>query len=183
GTQAWPGGRLRSHRASSPGCQIDQIGEVMTSIKKLATAALLALGLLALFAGPASAMKYSLNIAHPEGLSLGTLNAGGMASDSAGNLYVPEQAKIEKFDSSGKYLSSFPATGQTGTVKDVDIDSSGNIWVISARMLTKYNATGTLLKSISLTEEAFADATAPTGITYAAEWGMSWGYDTNGTLT
>src|SRR4051794_12730981 len=109
----------------------------MKSTKKLATAALMALGLLALFAGSASAMKYSLNIAHPEGLSTGTLNAGGMATDNAGNLYVSEPGKIEKFDSNGKFLSAFVPAGQNGNVKDVDVDSSGNIWVVSARTLTK----------------------------------------------
>lgn len=152
------------------------------SFAKLAMAALLALGLLALFAGPASAMKYSLNIAHPEGGATGVMNAGGMATDSSGNLYLVDGSKIEKFNSSGKFLSSFSPSGLTGAPKDVDVDAAGNIWVVSEWTLIKYSSTGTLLKKISTLEKAYANATSPSGVTYALTSAVAWGYDTNGTL-
>jgi streptogramin lyase len=153
----------------------------MKSTKKLAMAALLALGLLALFAGPASAMKYSLNIAHPEGLATGTMSAGGMATDSAGNLYIAEPGKIEKFSSSGKFLSSFVPTGLTSEALDVDVDAAGNIWAISTWTLNMYSPTGTLLKKIALPERSFADAVSPSGVTFALTSAVAWGYNSSGT--
>lgn len=149
----------------------------MRSTRKLATAALMALGLLALFAGPASAMKYSLNISHPEGLSSGSLNAGGMATDSAGNVYVGGNGKAEKFSSSGSYLAKLPITGYAN---DVDVDSAGNVWVAGRGIAdTKFNAAGTLLKTVS-DSSAWALAVDSAGTLYDLNKSFAVKYDTNG---
>jgi hypothetical protein len=144
------------------------------SFAKLAMAALLALGLLALFAGPASAMKYSLNIAKPN-MFTGTMSAGGMATDSAGNLYLADGGYIEKFNSSGKYLSGFPASSATaGYLLDVDVDPAGNIWAIGKTAYAEFGPTGTLLKSNSTVEQSYALTANSTGCVWSAGWTVGW---------
>jgi sugar lactone lactonase YvrE len=150
-------------------------------------AALLALGLLALFAGPASAMKYSLSIAHPEGGTIGSLpSAGGIATDSAGNVYIVERglvgetSKVEKFNSSGKYLMKI--TGISAPATDVDVDSAGNIWVLSPWELAKFSSAGSLLKKVSLFEQSIATATKPSGNVIGLGLWSGYEFDTNGTL-
>jgi streptogramin lyase len=152
----------------------------MTSMKKLAMAALLALGLLALFAGPASAMKYSLNIVHPEGGSAKYLNTGGLATDSAGNVYVGGAGKVEKFSPSGTYLTKFTITG---FANDVDVDPAGNVWVAAkAGELFKFSSTGTLLKKIAPGESPWALAVDPSGNVYdMGLWGLA-RYDNSGAM-
>jgi streptogramin lyase len=154
----------------------------MKSTKKLATAALLALGLLALFAGPASAMKYSLNIAHPEGLSTGTMRVGGMATDSAGNLYMAQGVVVEKYTSAGKYLMKFsPNAGVV--VKDVDVDSAGNVWAAAGGNLYKFNSTGTLLKTAANGENpANALTVDSAGNVYGLGPWLVFPFDSNGNM-
>jgi sugar lactone lactonase YvrE len=150
----------------------------MKSTKKLAMAAVLALGLLALFAGPASAMKYSLNIAHPEGLSTGVLSAGGMATDSAGNLYIAEQSRVVKYNAGGQYLGKIAGIGG----KDVDVDAAGNIWLASTGYLYKFSPAGTQLKKVT-TEGPNGVAVDPAGNVYSIGPYSVYTYDTNGNST
>jgi hypothetical protein len=159
-----------------------QLGELMTSTKaKLATAALLALGLLALFAGPASAMKQAVKITHPAGGLTGTmyLERGGVATDSTGNVYVRHEAYIEKYNSSGVFQSRFSLAGSGGDPRDIEVDSAGNIWTISQWMLSKYSPTGTLLKQQYTPEEAWALAADPSGLMWVLCNNNRWGYNAN----
>lgn len=152
---------------------------------RLATAALLALGLLALFAGPASAMKQAVKITHPAGGVTGTMNLerGGVATDSAGNVYVRQGSYIEKYNSSGVFQSRFSLSGSGGDVRDIEVDSAGNIWTVSALTLSKYSPTGTLLKQGPLFyEEGFALAIDPSGIVWVLGSSDRWGYNANAEL-
>jgi hypothetical protein len=153
----------------------------MTSTKaKLATAALLALGLLALFAGPASAMKQAVKITHPAGGSTGTMYLeGAVATDATGNVYVRHEGYIEKFNSSGVFQSRFGLSPSGGFVRDIEVDPAGNIWAVSNWTLSKYSPAGILLKQVGTIEESFALATNPSGLTYVITPSISWGYNAN----
>jgi DNA-binding beta-propeller fold protein YncE len=77
----------------------------------------------------------------PDGKLLGTWGSlgsgdgqfqrvGGMAVDDQGNMYVSDYGggRIEKFDASGNYLTSFKLTGAMGP-RGVGVDKQGNVYV------------------------------------------------------
>lgn len=148
---------------------------------RLATAALLALGLLALFAGPASAMKQSVKIIHPAGGLTGTmyLEFGGVATDSAGNVYVRHAGYIEKYNSSGVFQSRFTAAGY----KDIEVDPAGNIWTVEPETLRKYSPAGVLLKQVPVAiEQGEALAIDPSGNVWVLALYNTWEYNANAEL-
>lgn len=82
----------------------------------------------------------------------------GMSRDTSGNFYVVDSAnaRIQKFDSDGNFISQFGARGSSnGSLSkpvDVTIDSSGNIYVANiygldfgSWQVVKYNSSGTWL--------------------------------------
>ena len=78
-------------------------------------------------------------------------SAEGVTVDSSGNIYVADSGnnRIQKFDSSGTYLSKFGSSGtgdgQFSTPRDVTVDSSGNIYVLDKnnKRIQKFNSSGT----------------------------------------
>ncbi len=74
----------------------------------------------------------------------------GMTIDGSGNFYVADTLhdRVQKFDSSGNYVSQFGSTG-TGNGQfhhptDVAVDGSGNIWVVDSynHRVQKFNSSG-----------------------------------------
>ena len=83
------------------------------------------------------------------GSSPGHLNLPrGIAVDDSGNIYVADNRnnRVEKFDSSGRYASSFDVGG---IPEGIAVDRSGNINVVDRNNMTieKFSPTGTLLSS------------------------------------
>jgi tripartite motif-containing protein 71 len=110
------------------------------------------LALVALMAATARAgtPAYSLSISKSEGGST-PLVTRTVATDSAGNVYLANNVNgtVQKFNSSGKYLSKFSLP--TGCEAfSLDIDSSGNVWVAchDTSKVIKFSSTGTVLKEI-----------------------------------
>jgi DNA-binding beta-propeller fold protein YncE len=74
----------------------------------------------------------------------------GIAVDSKGNIYVADQgnARIQKFDADGKFVSTFGTLGEAeGQFKEpngVAVDPSGNVYVLDAlnHKLVKFSADG-----------------------------------------
>jgi DNA-binding beta-propeller fold protein YncE len=130
-------------------------------VAKGGLAALLALFLLALMAGPAEAgtPAYSLSVKYSEGGSTPLYHSVGLATDSAGNVYVltapaGKPATVQKFSASGKYLTKFGSSSGVGSLSEpvgVDVDSSGNVWVAcrGSSKLVEFGPTGSVLKEIS----------------------------------
>jgi hypothetical protein len=84
----------------------------------------------------------------------------GMAFDSLGNMWIAdsENARVQKLDSSGNYLSQIGTTGVPGQLmkpRDVVIDSNDNVWVSDdqqfASNVKKYDSSGNLLLQIGTT--------------------------------
>jgi streptogramin lyase len=151
-------------------------------LAKAGTAALLALALLALMAGSAQAgtPAYSLSISKSEGGS-SPLATRTVAPDSAGNVYLANNGNgtVQKFNSSGKYLSKFALP--TGCEAfSLDVDSSGNIWVAchGAMKVVKFSSTGTVLKEIGTYPFGKPLAVAADGA--GNVWWMSGGDDGSG---
>ncbi len=80
----------------------------------------------------------------------------GVAVDSAGNMYVADtnNNRIQKFNSSGVYVSQFGSAGsgngQFGRPMGVAVDSSGNIYVADSdnNRIQKFNSSGVYLSKI-----------------------------------
>ena len=78
-------------------------------------------------------------------------SAENLGVDSSGNIYVADTGnnRIQKFDSSGTYLSKFGSygtgDGQFNTPRDVVVDSSENIYVLDKgnKRIQKFNSSGT----------------------------------------
>jgi len=96
-------------------------------------------------------------------LTFGSLGSGpgqlhlprGIAVDDSGHIYVADNRnnRVEKFDSSGRYASSFDIGG---IPEGIAVDSSGNINVVDRNNMTieKFSPTGTLLSSFGSTGSA-----------------------------
>lgn len=72
----------------------------------------------------------------------------GMTIDEQGNLYVADFSnnRVQKFDSSGSYLTSITGGGLTYP-KFVCLDKGGNIYVADKYNIKKYSSAGAYLKS------------------------------------
>lgn len=77
------------------------------------------------------------------------LTPRGIAVDSSGNVYVPDQnTRVQKFDSSGTFISQFGAMGDVPggfvTPNKVGTDSAGNVYVTDSftNRVSKFNSSG-----------------------------------------
>ncbi|KYG62742.1 hypothetical protein AZI87_15785 [Bdellovibrio bacteriovorus] len=76
----------------------------------------------------------------------------GLASDSAGNLYVGDNVnrRVQKFSPTGAWLMQIPATpvgstenGYFNDMREVAVDSAGNVYVADGRhIIQKFNSVG-----------------------------------------
>lgn len=80
--------------------------------------------------------------------------ASGIATDPAGNVYVSDtgNARIQKFDSTGRFLTAWPTIrpGETGEdIRGVSIDSAGHVFVLDryTDLVKMYDTSGTFLTS------------------------------------
>jgi hypothetical protein len=83
----------------------------------------------------------------------------GIAIDSSGNVYVADGGnnRIQKFDSSGTYITQWGTVG-TGDGEmtqpdDVAIDSNGDVWVLDNTRVQKFSNTGTFIASYNGTDQ------------------------------
>jgi streptogramin lyase len=154
------------------------------SLAKMMIAALLTLSFVALMAGSANAApKYSLSIKNSEGGSSPLFNSVGVGNDSAGNVYIISGTQIEKYNSSGKYLTKMGAGKVTKPV-DVDVDPSGNVWVAdyTSERLAEFNSAGTFLRYALPLEKPTSVATDAAGNVWALGAEMAYEFDSSGKL-
>jgi len=59
---------------------------------------------------------------------------GGIDVDASGNIYVTSGLRIQKFDSTGKFLEvwSLPAAAKTALPQGITVDSAGNIYIVDS---------------------------------------------------
>ena len=69
-------------------------------------------------------------------------NPRGITTDSSGNVYVADMGngRIQKFDSSGTYISQFACNAQS-----VALDSFGNIFIVGSEEIQKYDSSGVFI--------------------------------------
>ncbi len=101
-------------------------------------------------------------------------SAVGIATDSAGNIFIAdtENNRVQKFDSSGKYLSQFGSSGsgngQLSLPNGMAIDSTGNIWVADCGndRVQKFNSKGEYLSKFGSAGSGDGQFDCPTGIAF-----------------
>ena len=123
---------------------------------------LLSLLALSVYAVNASGETYryvsSLNTAHLDYFN----TPMGVAVDGAGNVYVADtyNHRIQKYDSSGSYVSTLGVTGVTGTDNShfngpcgVAVDGSGNVYVAETynHRIQKYDSSGSYVSTLGVT--------------------------------
>lgn len=77
----------------------------------------------------------------------------GIAFDSSGNVWVTDcgNARVQEFNSSGKWLASLAGVGQLGFPQAIAIDSSGNIWVVDGgNDIDEFSSSGKFLMRIGI---------------------------------
>jgi|GEM_PF-440104 len=101
----------------------------------------------------------------------------GMAIDASGNLWVADSgnARIQKFNSNGEYLSQFGSYG-TGNGHFIEpagiaIDSSGNLWIVDPAVarIKKFNSKGEYLSQFGTFGTGNGQLSWPFGIEIDAE--------------
>jgi sugar lactone lactonase YvrE len=118
-------------------------------------------------------------------LSFGELGEGDgqfnlpadVAVDSTGNAWVldPTSARVQKFNSEGKYQSKFgskgKADGQFWNPRAITVDSTGNIWVadMTNARVEKFNSKGEFLLKFGKEGLGDGEFKAPRGITIDPE--------------
>ena len=96
----------------------------------------------------------------------------GIAVDSSGNIYVADSNnhRVQKFDSSGTYLSQFGSfgtgDGQFNLAYGLDIDSLGNIYVTDAlnNRIQKFDSNGTYLSQFGSSGTGDGQFATPTDV-------------------
>ncbi|MGV1047938.1 MAG: 6-bladed beta-propeller [Solirubrobacterales bacterium] len=115
---------------------------------------------------------------------------GDIALDPSGNLWITDtnNNRIEKFNSSGTYLSKFGSlgsgNGQLNRPASIAVDASGNLWVADANnnRIQKFNSKGEFLLKVGSLGTGNGAFSAPEGIAIGPE-GNLWVADTkNGRL-
>lgn len=92
--------------------------------------------------------------------SWGTIGSGagefnrpeGIATDSSGNVYVVDRGndRIQKFDSSGNFLTSWGTAAGSGHLADplaVSVDAGGTVYVLDSGKVLRFGSTGTFIGS------------------------------------
>ena len=85
-------------------------------------------------------------------------NAGGIAFDGPGNVYVVDMgnARVQKFSSEGTFLSAWSTNDEPSACRRIAIDGSGNIYLACAHYvypdtfpsIKKFDSTGVLLAQL-----------------------------------
>ena len=95
----------------------------------------------------------------------------GIITDSSDNIYVTDQAdRIQKFDSSGNYISSFGAhgsgPGEFDEPIDIAMDTSGNFYVLDSSLGTvqKFNSSGVYQSQFGSQGSGDGQFSSPKGI-------------------
>jgi len=99
------------------------------------------------------------------------VNIGGIALDTAGNLYVTTGTSVQKFDANGNYLSQFGSVGSApgdfaGAPGAIAIDAAGNAYVVDNpgyRVLV-FDSNGTFLRQFGSYGQGNGQFTDPAGI-------------------
>lgn len=88
----------------------------------------------------------------------GPSGVGSLVIDPNGNIYIPDQDGIKKFDNNGKYSSDIPLLGIKG-IEAYGVDAKGNVYVpmvihsaktpdsLGMRFIKQFSPTGELLKT------------------------------------
>lgn len=98
--------------------------------------------------------------------------AGGVAVDSAGNVYVVDVGnhRVQKFNSTGTFISSWGSNGtgngQFSGPQGIAVDLSDNLYVSDAgnSRIQKFSSTGTFLMKFGTSGTADGQFTSPTGV-------------------
>jgi streptogramin lyase len=127
---------------------------VLQQFRRSLTLVFATLGAALLFAAPASATaipKHSLSFGS-HGTGAGQFSSGvpGIAIDAEGNIFAVDYSngRVEKFSSTGKYLSQFGSPGagegQLSAPNGIAIDSKGNMYVseYSNSRVQEFNSSG-----------------------------------------
>lgn len=146
-----------------------------SNIKRLFGAVLLA----CLIAISSSGMVFAAD-EYQFSLKFGTTGSGdgqfslpiGVAVDSSGNVYVADfgNYRIQKFDSSGAFVSQIGGSGtgdgQFSVPYDIAVDSSGNIYVVDEDLnrVQKFDSSGAFVTKWGSTGTGDGQFTNPTGI-------------------
>ena len=102
--------------------------------------------------------------------------ASGVAVDSSGNYYVTDynNHRIQKFDSTGTYVSQFSTSVSGSTQPEyIQLDSSNNLFFrIGTSLIAKYTSAGAYVTSMSFfptTGQTFGEAIDPTNNIYTSD--------------
>jgi len=72
-----------------------------------------------------------------------------LAIDSDGNILVPDEGRVQKFDAAGNLLGQWGNYGkdknQLDVIRNIAVDQTGNIWLVNNTYLQKFSSSGDYL--------------------------------------
>ncbi|MDQ5949353.1 MAG: tripartite motif-containing protein 71 [Patescibacteria group bacterium] len=104
--------------------------------------------------------------------------ASALTVDASGNIYVAENYRVQKFNSSFAYVTKWTGIGYTGSISNLATDSQGNVYIpdTDVNNLKKYSSTGTLLSVFGVANSAVE------GMLYNTGYNSSSVVDSSGNL-